>query len=49
MLDAYWFNYKMQTQITLLGGLQYLIWHFNGKSHHSLAHSCITLPLHCRS
>ena len=31
MFVAEWFNYEMQTTITLLGGPHYLIWHFSGK------------------
>ena len=36
MLVADWFNYEMQTTITLLGGLHCVIRHFSGKSHHSM-------------
>ena len=43
MFDAYWFNYEMQTTITLLGGPHYIIWHVSGKSHHSLFSACIFL------
>ena len=41
--DAYWFNYKMQTTITLSGGLHYLIWHSSGKSLHSVLSTCAFL------
>ena len=47
MLDAYWFNYEMQTTITLLGGHITLYGLLVG-NHITpclvLAHSCITLP-----
>ena len=43
MLVVDWFNYEMQTTITLLGGLHYLIWHFSGKSHHSMFSTCAFL------
>ena len=36
MLDAYWFVCEMQTTITSLGGLHYLIWHCSGKLHYSM-------------
>ena len=52
MPDASWLIYRMQTKITLLEGLHYLIWHLAG-NHITLclvlAHSCITLLLQCRS
>ena len=40
MLVADWFNYEMQTIITLLGGVHYRIWHFTGKSYHSIVSAC---------
>ena len=43
MFDAYWFNYEMQTTITLLGGPHYLIWHSSGKSHHPMFSVCAFL------
>ena len=43
MHDCYWINYEMQSTISLLGGLQYHITQFSGKSHQPRFSTCTFL------